>query len=66
MIGKVCFRAQQNIPEFLSTHPSDAARIDQIEAWLPEVLQRYSGTKGGARPAPAPYRPLIGPMPESS
>jgi predicted Zn-dependent protease len=66
MIGKVCFRAQQNIPEFLSTHPSDASRIDQIEAWLPEALQRYNGARGGGQPAPAPYRPLIGPMPQPS
>jgi predicted Zn-dependent protease len=28
-------------PEFLSTHPSDATRIAQIEAWLPEALQYY-------------------------
>jgi predicted Zn-dependent protease len=28
-------------PEFLSTHPSEATRIRQIEAWLPEALQYY-------------------------
>jgi predicted Zn-dependent protease len=28
-------------PEFLSTHPSSATRIAQIEAWLPEALQYY-------------------------
>jgi predicted Zn-dependent protease len=28
-------------PEFLSTHPSEATRIKQIEAWLPEALQYY-------------------------
>jgi predicted Zn-dependent protease len=28
-------------PEFLSTHPSDAHRIEQIKAWLPEVLPIY-------------------------
>ena len=28
-------------PEFLSTHPSEAARIQQIEGWLPEALQHY-------------------------
>jgi predicted Zn-dependent protease len=28
-------------PEFLSTHPSEATRIRQIEAWLPEALKHY-------------------------
>lgn len=65
MIGKVCFRAQQAIPEFLSTHPSDATRINQIESWLPEALQHYHGDVT-APPPPAPFRPLIGPMPGTS
>ena len=66
MIGKVCFRAQQAVPEFLSTHPSDLTRINQIEAWLPDAMQHYHGPGGGAQPAPAPYKPLIGPMPKTS
>jgi len=66
MIGKICFRSQQAIPEFLSTHPSDVTRINQIEAWLPDALQHYHGPGGGMQPAPAPYRPLIGPMPQAS
>jgi len=67
MIGKVCFRSQQAVPEFLSTHPSDLTRINQIEAWLPEALQHYRGPAGGsAPPVPTPYRPTIGPMPETS
>ena len=66
MIGKVCFRSQQAVPEFLSTHPSDLTRINQIEAWLPDALQHYRGPGGGMPPAPAPYRPLIGPMPQTS
>jgi predicted Zn-dependent protease len=67
MIGKLCFRSQQAIPEFLSTHPSDLTRINQIEAWIPEALQYYRGPGGGAAPpAPAPYRPAIGPMPQTS
>jgi predicted Zn-dependent protease len=66
MIGKVCFRSQQAVPEFLSTHPSDLTRINQIEAWLPDALQHYHGPGGGVQPMPAPYRPLIGPMPQSS
>ncbi len=66
MINKVCFRSQHNIPEFLSTHPSDIARINQIEAWIPEALKYYDAAQGGVRPVPAPYQPLIGPMPPSS
>ncbi len=61
MIGKLCFRSQQAIPEFLSTHPSDLTRINQIEAWLPEALQLLSWTWGrggasGARAIPADDR----------
>lgn len=67
MIGKVCFRSQQSIPEFLSTHPSDLTRINQIESWIPEALQHYHGPGGGVAPPPAaPYRPAIGPMPQPS
>ena len=67
MIGKVCFRSQQAVPEFLSTHPSDLTRINQIEAWLPKALQHYHGSGGGmAPPPPAPYRPTIGPMQDVS
>jgi metalloendopeptidase OMA1, mitochondrial len=32
---------RQKGPEFLSTHPSDATRIAQIDGWLPEALQQY-------------------------
>ncbi len=28
-------------PEFLSTHPADASRIQEIERWLPEALKHY-------------------------
>ena len=28
-------------PEFLSTHPSDATRIEQIKQWLPEAMTYY-------------------------
>lgn len=32
----------QALPEFLSTHPSDATRIAQIKKWLPEAMKYYS------------------------
>lgn len=41
MIGKFCFRTQNAIPEFLSTHPSDITRIKQIEAWIPQAMRFY-------------------------
>ncbi|HSL51048.1 MAG TPA: M48 family metallopeptidase [Candidatus Deferrimicrobiaceae bacterium] len=31
----------QRPPEFLSTHPAEATRIQQIEGWLPEALTYY-------------------------
>jgi predicted Zn-dependent protease len=65
LIGKACFRSQQTIPEFLSTHPSDVSRINQIEAWLPDALRYYRGPGEGQLPVPEPYRPPIGPMPQS-
>lgn len=66
MIDKLCFRSQHAIPEFLSTHPSDVTRINQLEAWLPEALHYYHGAGGHPEPAPAPHRPAIGPMPQAS
>ena len=41
MIDKLCFRSQHAIPEFLSTHPSDVTRINQLEAWMPEAMRYY-------------------------
>jgi len=67
LIGKACFRAKQNIPEFLSTHPSDTTRINQIEAWLPDAMKYYERSVGGEPSSipRTPYRPLIGPLPQS-
>ncbi|HEX9741687.1 MAG TPA: M48 family metallopeptidase [Nitrospiraceae bacterium] len=66
MIGTLCFRSASSIPEFLSTHPSDVTRMNQIEAWLPNALQYYHpGQAPSAPPAPGapepPYQPPIGP-----
>ena len=66
MIGTLCFRSASSIPEFLSTHPSDVTRMNQIEAWLPNALQYYHPGKAPAAPlapgVPAPpYQPPIGP-----
>lgn len=67
MLGKLCFRSQSAVPEFLSTHPSDISRIKNLEAALPDALRLYQP----ALDTPAtpvvphePYRPLIGPMPQ--
>lgn len=60
MIGKLCFRSAAAVPEFLSTHPSDVTRINQIEAWVPDALRFYHGTA----PAESPVRPLAPPHPE--
>ena len=66
MIGTLCFRSASSIPEFLSTHPSDITRINQIEAWLPGALQHYHPGQTPSAPATPgapepPYQPPIGP-----
>jgi len=32
------------VPEFLSTHPTDSKRIANIEKILPDVMQYYKGS----------------------
>jgi predicted Zn-dependent protease len=56
MIGKLCFRSQAAIPEFLSTHPSDVTRINQIEQWTPDALRFYHPS-GKPTPSPGPIVP---------
>jgi predicted Zn-dependent protease len=28
-------------PEFLSTHPSDETRINDLKSWIPEAMEYY-------------------------
>lgn len=35
-------KGRQQPPEFLSTHPAAATRIQDIDRWLPEALQHYA------------------------
>lgn len=39
-------------PAFLSTHPSHAARIDNLQEWLPQARKKFS------RAEPAPGKPI--------
>ena len=50
MIGRFCFRSQNSIPEFLSTHPSDITRINQIEAWIPQAMRYYRPESSDSTP----------------
>jgi len=50
----------------LSTHPSDVTRINQLETWMPEAMRYYQAAGGTTPPAPAPYKPAIGPLPQAS
>ncbi len=54
MIGKFCFRSQNAVPEFLSTHPSDITRINQIEAWIPQAMRFYQPDSPGPTEKTAP------------
>jgi predicted Zn-dependent protease len=38
---------KQKAPEFLSTHPSDETRVEQIAKWLPEVKEEYRESQTG-------------------
>ncbi|HZE20434.1 MAG TPA: M48 family metallopeptidase, partial [Desulfobaccales bacterium] len=40
------------LPQFLSTHPTDANRIRQIEAFLPEARKYYLAARKPATPPP--------------
>lgn len=38
---RMAAKGGQKPPEFLSTHPADSRRIDQIKNWLPDALTYY-------------------------
>ncbi len=40
-MAAVSRRGRGSPPEFLSTHPSEPTRIQQIEVWMPEAMQYY-------------------------
>jgi len=68
MLGKLCFRSQSSVPEFLSTHPSDISRINALEASIPEAMTLYHPVSDGPGHMPGPggpNRPLIGPIPQN-
>jgi predicted Zn-dependent protease len=66
LIGKLCFRSAAAIPEFLSTHPSDVTRINQIEAWIPDAMRFYQPSLAPIPQIPEPPRDhFIGPMPKT-
>lgn len=45
---RMAAQSSNTTAEFLSSHPSDATRIRQIQGWMPEALKYYkaSGTSG--------------------
>ena len=47
-------------PEFFSTHPANATRIDTLKAALPKVMPLYARTKGVAPQALEPYTSNFG------
>ena len=42
---KMSLSSKGQIPEFLSTHPSDATRINAIYKAIPEIRRKYQGNK---------------------
>ncbi len=39
--GRMSAKGKSGTPEFMSTHPSDATRIAQLRAWLPDARRYY-------------------------
>lgn len=53
----------QKVPEFMSTHPSDASRISNIRKLMPEAMKYYKPTQVSGQPsvrtAPMPSRKKV-------
>jgi predicted Zn-dependent protease len=43
--------SRQKPPQFMSTHPADATRIQQLDAWMPEAQSVRQHFCGGGAPA---------------
>ena len=48
--------SQGSTPQFMSTHPSHATRIADLQAAMPKVLPLYEAARGGARTKSAPAK----------
>ena len=48
--------------EFLSSHPSDATRIKQIQGWMPEALKYYQSSTGISLPTSNKNKKAMKPM----
>ena len=46
-----------NMPQFMSTHPSDASRLHELEVFLPEARKYYVPYHEAAPPAPETFNP---------
>lgn len=64
MIERLCFRSKAAIPEFLSTHPSDVTRMNQIEAWIPDALRFYRTAGQPGAPTESPVKAPPSMLPE--
>lgn len=64
LIDKLCFRSKAAIPEFLSTHPSDVTRMNQIEAWIPDALRFYQTAGKPGAPTESPVKSPPSLLPE--
>jgi predicted Zn-dependent protease len=42
-------KAQSGLSKYLSTHPPDEKRIEDIQKWMPEALGYFKGGTGGTR-----------------
>lgn len=48
--------SQGGVPQFMSTHPSHATRIADLQAAMPKVMPLYEAARGGVRTKSVPAR----------